>query len=130
MGVRIGSTATNTIANATITTTAETIAFTTGPMGLAFDNALVLVTWEVVVTLTAGTTAITPRLRRGSALTSTLVNVATAITVTASTTVKLSGHYLDLPGLAAGLQYSLTLQMTAAGANSTVNDGAMSAIVL
>jgi len=32
--------------------------------------------------------------------------------------------------VAAGLQYSLTLQMTAAGANSTVNDGCLQAIVL
>jgi len=93
------------------------------------DNAVALLWWEAVITLTAGTTAVTYRLRRGTTATGTLVNVAQAITVTASTTIKHSGHYIDTAGIVAGQQYSLTAQMTAAAANSTVNDGCISVLV-
>lgn len=130
MGVRNASASTVTPLNQPIVTVAETVCLTTGPLGLVYDNAEVLLEWFVIVALTAGTTAITARLRRGASATSTVVDVPTAVTVTASTTVRISGCYRDLPGVAAGLQYSLTLQMTAAGANSTVNDGCLIAKVL
>lgn len=130
MGVRIASVVSNTILNSPIVTTAETVVVSSGPLGLAVDNAIVLITWEVVVTLTAGTTAITPRLRRGLGTTDTLINIAQAINVAATTTVKMSGSYRDQPGVAAALNYSLTLQMTGAAANSTPNDVCLTAFVL
>lgn len=130
MGVRLGSSSSNTILGSPIVTTAETVIFTTPPVNLVQDNALILVFWEAVITLTAGTTACTFRLRRGTTTAGALVNVAQAITVTASTTIKFSGVYQDTPGIVAAQQYSLSATMTAAAANSTVNDGCIAAVVL
>jgi hypothetical protein len=130
MGVRNASIGTKTPLNQPIVTTAETVCFTTGKIGLTQDNAQVLISYSAIITLTAGTTALTMRIRRGATATDTVVNVATAQTVAASTTVQVSGCYIDSPGVVDGAQYSLTIQATAAGANSTVNDGCLQAIVL
>jgi hypothetical protein len=130
VGVHAVSISSTTILNSPIVTTAETVICTTGPFGLPVDNALVIVMWYAIITLTAGSTAITMRLRRGNALTSAVVNVPTAQAVTASTVIQLSGTYVDTPGIVAGLQYSLTAQLTAAGANSTPNDICLTAIAL
>src|SRR5262249_19992357 len=107
----------------------ETVVLTTPAINPPLDNALVLVQWYVIFTLTAGTTAMTLRLRRGSTTADTLVNVATALTVTASTVVQMSGCYIDSPGVTANMVYSVTLQATAAAANTTCNDGCLIATV-
>ena len=129
MGVHQPSSSSNTLLNQPIVTTAETVVLTSPSLNPSLDNALVLIFWEVVFTLTAGTTAITARLRRGTTTGGTLINVAQAVTVTASTTVRMAGCYFDTPGVVASQQWSLTLQATAAAANTTVNDGSITALV-
>jgi hypothetical protein len=89
-----------------------------------------LLFWEVNFTLTAGTTFVTYRLRKGTAVTGTIVLAESPVNVAASTSILGAGHFLDAPGLSAGVQYSLTMQLTAAGANTTINNGSLSAIVL
>lgn len=130
MGVRTNSISTSSILGSPIVTTAETIIATTGPLGLTIDNAEVLIWWMANITLTGSTTAFTARLRRGNALASTLVNVAQAVTAAANTTILINGCYRDTPGVVAGVQYSLSVQMTAAAANSTVNDVSLIAMSL
>lgn len=130
MGVRIGSVQNTTIVNATIVTTAETAIATSDPIGQAIDNAVILVLWYFLVTLAAGTNLLTWRVRRGSGITGAAINVPTGVTVTASTVVSFSGVYRDTPGVVAAQQYTLSLVCGAAGANATVNDVAIAAMVL
>src|SRR2546423_5725345 len=130
MGVRFPSVASTAILNSPIITTAETVIVTTPALNLPFDGAQVLLFIYCVITLTAGTSAFTPRLRRGTTTGGTLINVAQAITVTASTTFEYSSWYPDSPGVVAEQQWSLTMTMTAAGANSTVQDVALVAMCL
>lgn len=122
MGVRFPGSGNNTIVAATIVTTAETVVATSNALSPALDFELIIILWEV--TLTIGTTGnlLTPKLRRGTTVAGTLVNVGTGVTVVAPNVVKLSGVYTDTPGAVAGQQYSITLTVGAATANSTVSD--------
>lgn len=130
MGVHAASVSSNTIQNATIVTTAETVIATTPPIIQPIDNALVLVLWTFSIALAAATATLSMRLRRGTTTGGTLVNVSLAPTVTASATVMFAGHYFDTPGVVAGQQYSMCVVCGSAGANSTVNDVCITALAL
>lgn len=129
MGVRLSSVFTNVIVGSPALA-AETIIATTGAIQLAIDNAQVILVAFVEITVGTSGTGLTLRLRRGNALTSALVNVGNAATVVAANLVRQSLVYADSPGVVAGLQYSLTAQVTAGAAASTVSDVGLLAFVL
>jgi len=129
MGVRIGSTYTTTIIGSPALA-AETIIATTGPLGLAIDNAAVFLHGFIELTIGTSGTGLTLRLRRGPLVTSPLINVGQASTVVAANLVRATIAYVDSPGVQAGLQYTLTAQVTAGAAASTVSDCALLAFVL
>lgn len=129
MGVRLGSTSSNVIIGSPALA-AETIIATTGPLGLAVDNAQVVLLAFIDLTIGTSGTALTLRLRRGTTLTGTQVNVGQAMTVTAGNLVHWSTIDTDQPGIAAGLQYTLTAQVTGGAAASTVSDVSLVAMVL
>lgn len=130
MGVRIGSSSNANIVAAAVVTTAETIIAQTGPIGQAVDNAQVLVFAYALITPGTAATAITVRLRRGTTVASPAINIPVAVGVAAGAPFILNLSYVDSPGVAAGLQYSLSVQFTSATGNSTINDVSISGIVL
>jgi hypothetical protein len=129
MGVRNASVFTNTIIGSPALA-AETIIATTGAIGLFTDNAQVFLVGFIEMLIGTSGNLLTLKLRRGAAVTSTLVNVGTACTVVAGQTVRHNICYADFPGVAAGLQYTLTAQVGSGGAASTVNDVGLLAFVL
>lgn len=130
MGVRYPSSATAARLTNTIVTTTETLILTTPPLNLSLDFAQVLLFWYAIVTIGTGGTSIATNLRRGTLVTSPLVNISTGPSVSAGSTVVLSGCYPDSPGAIGAQQYSLSLVVTLASANSTVIDGALLAVSL
>lgn len=130
MALRTASTSVVWTGNVVATTTAETIMFTSNPCSPSFDNASLVLVWFAAVTLTAGSTAVTWRLRRGLLVTSPLINQVVALNVAASTTIAFNGICADTPGIVAAQQYVLTFQATGAAANSTLVDGALAVLSL
>src|SRR5437868_6296431 len=125
MGVRLPSVVSTTILNSPILTTAETIVVTSPAINLSLDFQALLIFWYANIAAAASTTSVIARLRRGAALTGTVINVASLTVATASAGFSTSGCYVDTPGAVAGQQYSLTLALSAASANSAVNDVAL-----
>jgi hypothetical protein len=129
MGVRNASVFTNTIIGSPALA-AETIIATSGAIGLIADNAQVFLVAFIELTIGTSGTGLTLKLRRGVDTTGTLVNVGQASTVVAGNKIRASLCYADFPGVAAGLQYTLTAQITAGAAASTVTDVGLMAFVL
>lgn len=130
MSVRIASSKNTTIVTSALLNTVEAIIFSVGPIGLIQDNAQVLLHWMLQLVIPAGAVSFRPRIRRGAAVTSTEITTSAVLTVTASTTIMLSGSYVDSPGVSAGLQYVLTGLNASGGNNVTVSDGCFAAYVL
>lgn len=107
----------------TVVTTAETVLATIGPFnenqaagfaqGVAFDG-------NVNMTVGTGGTLATLRIRNGG-LTGALVGVAQAQTVAAGNQVNIPISELDPTLVQVGVSYVVTVQLTAASANSTAN---------
>jgi hypothetical protein len=131
MGVRFPSASSTTIVTVNPASATEAILVTTPPLNLPLDFAQVFIHWYAVGTTGATITAITTRLRRGAALTSTRIDVGgVTFTVSAGIGFILSGCYIDTPGAAAGVQYSFTTQGTGAASGLAINDVCLLAYVL
>ena len=118
--------------NVTLTTTTENVAVSS-PLSRGYRNsAVVVVIGYAEVTLGTGTTAITPRIRRGTAITDTLVTEANALQI--QTAAASSEHYsMTAMEQVTGefcTAYSFTLQQTAASANGTVLAAGICVIVI
>lgn len=111
----------DTIANAAVVTTAETVAATTPALSPP-PNTTVILRGRVSLTAGTGTTAVTVRLRRGSGATGTSLGAPDAITATAGATGEYEFEATDAIGDVAGQQWSLTVQQTGASANGTIVD--------
>ena len=129
MGVRIGSTFSNTIV-ASPALAAETVVCTLGPLNLAVDNAAVYLDWFVGLTIGTSGVTLTPKLVRGSITGLTAINNPLAYTVVAANKYLFSGCWVDTPGVVAGLIYSLTLTIGSGAAASTISELSLSAYVL
>ncbi len=108
----------------TLTTTAETVVATSATLFSGNPSQRVLITGHVNVTEGAGGTAYTIRLRQGSGTGGTVVGVAETDSLAAGSSETGSVSYEDTGALlagAAGGQYTLTVQQTAATGNGTVN---------
>ena len=117
-------------ANTTIVTTAETVVATLSGVSTGRPSTVNLSGW-VQVTTGGSTTALTPRIRRGTDITGTLVCEANAVELAAAAgseeEISISGQD---PGvnLSSG-SYVLTLQATAAAANATALQARLTATV-
>jgi hypothetical protein len=107
-------------ANVTLTTTAETVIVSSNLTATPRDEAEVVVLAYAQLTTGASTTAVTARIRRGTATSGTLVNEANAETIgpAAGSTAPYFAMFTEQRP-ASSLQYSLTLAQTAASANGT-----------
>lgn len=131
MGVRFATVFSTTLANALPATNAETVILTAGPINLAVDNAPVFLFWSANITPGTSVTAHSFLLRRGTTTVGTSVAPGSWVTpTTATVTISSSGWYVDSPGVAAALFYSLTLVQTAATAAGVAGNLSLLAMVL
>jgi hypothetical protein len=112
----------------TITTTTETVVATLSGLNTGIAQSRVAITGIVNITVGTGGTSVTLRVRR-AAVSGTVVGVAISHTVTAGSTYSLAVQALDSPGEVAGATYVVTVAVTAATGNSTVNYAHLEATV-
>lgn len=116
------------VANDTITTTTETVACTLPGVSTP-GRRTVRIEGEAQVTTGAATTHLTPRIRRGTDITGTLIDEANAVSIGAAAggteplQIAAEDENIDL----ANGTYVLTVQQTAATGNGTVLQASMSA---
>jgi hypothetical protein len=131
MGVRFPSVATNTFIGPLPANANETVVFTTPPINEPIDNAQVLLFWDCAINPGTSTTNLSFRLRRGILATSPQITLGNrTIPAVPGTLISTGGCYFDLPGVVAGVQYSLTVIQTAATVAGVFNDGCLIAMVL
>jgi hypothetical protein len=112
-------------------TNAETAVLTTPPLNPGIDSAVVLLfgVYNIAPAGTGGTT-VTTRLHRGTTIAGFQLVVNTLVDAVAGANVAPSIVTVDTPGAVAGLQYTLSGQMTVASANSNVLSGCLVALAL
>jgi hypothetical protein len=108
--------------NVTITTTTEKVAITSPAVRVPLQTARVLVKGWAQVTTGADTTALTPRLRKGDAITGTLLGEANAeaVKAAAGSTEAVQCWAIDTVSNVDSVQYSFTVQQTGASADGTI----------
>lgn len=129
MGATINSQVT---ADTTITTTTETVAATVAGVSTPKPGVKVTLTATVQVTAGTGTTALTPRIRRGTDATGTLLGEGNPIQggVAAGSTSTLTIQVEDTPGEVAGQSYVVTVAQTGASGNGTIVQADLKADVI
>lgn len=116
-------------ANTTITTTTETVVATVPGLSTRDGGETVSLVGTVQVTIGTTGSALTPRLRRGTTATDTLVGEGNPVSATAGDTVTVTIQADDVPGEVAGQSYVLTVQQTAATGNGSALFAAVEALV-
>lgn len=119
-------------ANVTLVTTAETVVVSSGPVTTTFETHRVIILAWAQLTTGTNTTAVTPRIRRGTTTSGTLVSEANAITIGAaagSNEQFYAAVIEDRQGQAA-VEYSLTLEQAGASANGTALQGGILVLLL
>jgi len=111
------------VAPVTLTTTGETIIITSNSIDWPTGANFALILAYLSLSLSAATTGITLRVRRGNALTGAVVATTGVITsgVTASTVWADGFNAVDNPAPSDLAQYSLTAQVAGASGNSTTS---------
>lgn len=107
--------------NVTLTTTTETVIISSGAIAVPYETARLLILAWAQLTTGAGTTAVTPRIRRGTVATGTLVGEANAeqVKAAAGSTEPCFIVVSDEQSPAAAVEYSLTLAQTGATGDGT-----------
>lgn len=116
----------------TLTTTTETVVISTGPVKVPAQTCLVHIrAWAQLTTGTA-TTTVTPRIRRGTAITGALVGLATAETAKAAAggIEPFVAEAIEQRSNEDTVEYSLTLQQASATANGTALQAAITVDIL
>ena len=116
----------------TLTTTTEMVVVSSDQVLTPFATSRVIViAWAQLTTGTA-TTTVTPRIRRGTAITGTLIGDAVAVTIgaAAGSTEQFYAIAFEERQATDRVQYSLTLQQAAATGNGSALQGGIVVIVL
>ena len=118
--------------NVTLVTTTETVVISSGPAGVPYDTCLVHILATCQLTTGVAATAVTPRIRRGTAVTGALVGEGNAVTLgaAAGSTEQFVIEVTERRSQVASVEYSLTLEQTAATGNGTVLQAAIEVEVL
>jgi len=121
-----------TTTNLTLTTTAETVIVSSGRVPVPSHTCLVHIRAWAQLTTGAGTTAVTPRIRRGTTATGTLVGEGNAETVkvTAGGTEPFKMETTEQRSNEESVEYSLTLEQTGATGNGTALQAAIEVEIL
>lgn len=115
--------------NTTVTTTTETVVATLSGLSTRDPGEVVTVTGTVQFTVGTGGTAVTPRIRRGSTASGTVVGEGNPVSATAADTVSVTIQADDVPGEVAGQSYVLTVTQTAATGDGSALFAAVDALV-
>lgn len=119
-------------ANTTITTTTETVSVTSPLAHVNRNSAIVLIMAYAELTLGTNTTAITQGIRRGTAITDTLVNEQNANQI--QTAAGSSEHYsivcFEQLQSEQVVQYVHTLKQTAATGNGTILSAGIAVLII
>lgn len=108
--------------NVTITTTTEKAIINSNPIIVPFDTAVIVIRGYAQLTTGTGATTVTPRIRRGTAITGTLVGEANAedVKAAAGSTEPFFILVTEARSTVDQVQYVLTLQQASATGNGTV----------
>ncbi len=114
-------------ANVTLVTTAETVLLTAPAITPPYDATQILIMAWAQLTTGVATTTVTPRIRRGTAITDPVVGEANAenVKAAAGSTEPFMIMVVETLGARAQVQYSFTLQQAAATGNGTALQGAI-----
>lgn len=118
--------------NVTVTTTTEAVAVSSGPAKLSTPTArVVIVAWGQLTT-GAGTTTVTPRIRRGTTISGTLVGEANAeeVKAAAGSTEQFTIMVSETRSDEESVEYSLTLTQAGATGNGTILQAAILVLVI
>lgn len=123
--------AVTTTTDVTLTTTSETVAVSSGVFASPRDTVRVLVVGYGQLSTGTGTTSVTPRIRRGTTTSGTLVGDATTEEVKAAAGSDEPFLLMVSEERTGGgvLQYSLTLTQAGATGNGTLTQGGILVIV-
>lgn len=127
MTVRTYSAENNT--DVTVTTTTEAQGVELAGVTTVRAGQTITLIGTVVLDSGAGTTAVTPRIRRGNDQTGTAVSDAVAQETTAANAATWTVHATDAPGEVTGQSYEITVQQTGATGNGTIAYASLTAIV-
>jgi hypothetical protein len=121
-----------TLVSTVVTTTTETVALTSPAIDLPGPQIQACIMAYAQLTLGTNTTAVTPRIRRGTAITSPLVGLANAeaIKTAAGSTEPFFMMVTESISNLDQVQYSFTVQQTAASANGTLLQGCIWVLLL
>lgn len=116
----------------TLVTTAETVIISSGPAKTPFQTHRVIIKAWAQLTTGTGTTAVTPRIRRGTAVGGALVGEANAeeVKAVAESTEPLFIMVSEERASEESVEYSLTLEQAGASANGSVLQSAIEVLVL
>ena len=115
-----------------VTTTTEAVALSTPLMRINRNSAVVMIAAWGQLLLGTATTTVTPRIRRGTAITSTLVSGADAIAIQSAVATNAQYQIICFEQLTSEqvVQYSFTLQQADATANGTIVQSGIFAIAV
>jgi hypothetical protein len=125
--------AVNTVtADTTVTTTTETVAVISGPVKVPAHTCLVHIRAWCQLTLGTATTAVTPRIRRGSGITGTVLGdaVAEAIKTAAGSTEPFVLEVMERRSNEDTVEYAFTVQQTGATGNGTVAQAGIAVTIM
>jgi hypothetical protein len=131
MGVRVGSSWSNTPLGNLPAGDADTLLFTTPLLCLAADGNAVFIQWLLSFTPSSGTTGLGVNIHRGATLGSPSITVSPWVeTGISNVALFLSGCYFDLPGQGI-VQYSLSVALQGSPSSPvTITDGGIYAFML
>lgn len=117
--------------NVTLTTTSETVIVSSGPATAPRSTVNVCVFGWAQLTTGTATTTVTPRLRRGTATSGTLLGEANAVTIgaAAGSTEQYLAMACEDRSDVASVEYSLTLTQASATADGTALFGGILVLV-
>lgn len=116
----------------TITTTTERVAASSGPAKCPFQTVRVLIMAWLQVTTGAATTTLTARIRRGTAITGTLVGQAIAeqVKAAAGSTEQMSIMVTEDRAGEESVEYSVSVEQASATGDGTIVQATIVVIVL
>ena len=121
-----------TTTDVTITTTTERIALSTGLLRIHRNSAIVMIAAWGQLLLGTATTTVTPRIRRGTAITSTLVSGEDAIAIQSAVATNAQYQIICFEQLTSEqvVNYSFSLAQASATADGTIVQAGIFAIAV
>lgn len=120
------------VAAVTLTTTTEAIVISAPAIAVVRPTVFAMVIGWGQLLIGTGCTHVTPRIRRGTAITDTVIGDATAEEIKTAAADREPFYIMvgEELSAAASVEYSFSLQQTAASANATVEQAAILVLLM